>query len=101
MHHNYEARHCYIKFDTNFDPNDVIYHEKRHTIKNEEIRVHRTYGIAEGEQTDKRLFLKIEPKVDKGEEMEKALHVPHSSKVEFVQEIWGAQGKNQNRRHKC
>ena len=37
--------------------------------------MHRTYTIGENDQTDKKLFLKIEPKVDKAEEMEKNLHV--------------------------
>ena len=72
---NYEARHCYIKFESEKETDDIIYHEKRHIIKNEEIRVHRTYGIGESDQTDKKFFLKIEPKVEKVEEMETNLHV--------------------------
>ena len=48
-------------------------HPKRHFIKNEELKTCRTYGIAEGDDTDKKIFVKIEPKCEKSEDLEGAL----------------------------
>ena len=51
----------------------VLTFPKRHYIKNEEVRTYRTYGIAEGDDTDRKIFVKIEPKVDNAEEIENIL----------------------------
>lgn len=57
-----DLRHCYIMFRENSSANQVIMHPKRHSIKGEEIRIHRNYGIAEGDDTDKKVFIKVSPK---------------------------------------
>ena len=71
--HNFENgksidfRHCYIMFANRESADKVIMHPKRHIIKKEEIKTCRTYGIAEGDDTDKKIFVKIDPKCEKPE----------------------------------
>ena len=64
-----DVRHCYIMFKNKDSACKVICHPTRHIIKKEEVKTCRTYGIAEGDDTDKKIFLKSEPKSDDPEKL--------------------------------
>lgn len=68
-------RHCYVKF-ANEDDVDKCLFEPKHQINNyPDIKVVRTYRIGENEESDRKIFIKIVPQVQKTEDMEKWLNV--------------------------
>ena len=52
-------RHCYIQFVNDQDAEKCIFHPKPIVAKGSELRPSRTFAMTEGEETDKKLFLKI------------------------------------------
>jgi len=62
------TNHCYIRFEKDEDAEKCLFAEERHTIKNNDpIRVVRAYKVGQNDETDKKLFLKISPVVQKAE----------------------------------
>ena len=68
-------RHCYIQFVDDADAETCIYFPTPIIVNGSELRPSRAYAMTEGDETDKKLFLKIMSQVIDQENLENVLNV--------------------------
>jgi hypothetical protein len=64
-----KLRHCFVQFEKDEDAEKCLFNQKKVIVKGEEVRPSRSYGFGENEETDKKLFVKIEGNVDNTDEL--------------------------------